>query len=143
MLPDVSPPVVEAPAAVSVASCLGHSLTNVGTATASDDCAEVEATGEVIATNGQTLSTPIPVVGGYVLLGVGTHTIRWEASDGTNDSQVLQTVVVKPAIQARESFQRAVRRGYQVTGLHRDLTTNRAFFTLVASSPADTNPGRS
>jgi len=43
----------------------------------------------------------------------------------------------------RESFQRALRRGYQVTGLHRDLTTNRAFFTLVASSSADTNPGRS
>ena len=43
----------------------------------------------------------------------------------------------------RESFQRALRRGYQVTGLQRDLTTNRAFFTLVASSSADTNPGRS
>jgi len=43
----------------------------------------------------------------------------------------------------RASFERALRRGYQVTGLHRDLTTNRAFFTLVASSSADTNPGRS
>jgi hypothetical protein len=43
----------------------------------------------------------------------------------------------------RANFQRALRRGYQVTGLHRDLTTNRAFFTLMASSTADTNPGRS
>lgn len=43
----------------------------------------------------------------------------------------------------RANFQRALRRGYQVTGLHRDLTTNRAFFTLVASSSADTNSGRS
>ena len=42
----------------------------------------------------------------------------------------------------RANFQRALRRGYQVTGLHRDLTTNRAFYTLVASSSADTNPGR-
>jgi len=42
----------------------------------------------------------------------------------------------------RANFQRALRRGYQVTGLHRDLTTNRAFYLLVASSSADTNPGR-
>jgi predicted GNAT superfamily acetyltransferase len=42
----------------------------------------------------------------------------------------------------RANFQRALRRGYRVTGLQRDLTTNRAFFTLVASSSADTNPGR-
>ena len=42
----------------------------------------------------------------------------------------------------RGNFQRALRRGYEVTGLRRDLTTNRAFYTLVASSSADTNPGR-
>ena len=40
----------------------------------------------------------------------------------------------------RASFQRALRRGYHVTGLRRDLTTNRAFYTLVGSSPADPNP---
>jgi predicted GNAT superfamily acetyltransferase len=40
----------------------------------------------------------------------------------------------------RASFQRALRRGYQVTGLRRDLTTNRAFYTLVGSSTADPNP---
>ena len=40
----------------------------------------------------------------------------------------------------RGSFQRALRRGYQVTGLRRDLTTNRAFYTLVGSSTADPNP---
>jgi predicted GNAT superfamily acetyltransferase len=38
----------------------------------------------------------------------------------------------------RESFLRAMRRGYQVTGLRRDLTTNRAFYTLIATPPADT-----
>jgi predicted GNAT superfamily acetyltransferase len=42
----------------------------------------------------------------------------------------------------RANFQRALRRGYQVTGLRRDLTTNRAFYTLVASSTPDANPGR-
>jgi predicted GNAT superfamily acetyltransferase len=40
----------------------------------------------------------------------------------------------------RANFQRALRRGYQVTGLRRDLTTNRAFYTLVGSSTADPNP---
>jgi predicted GNAT superfamily acetyltransferase len=34
----------------------------------------------------------------------------------------------------RASFLRAIRRGYQVVGLRRDLTTDRAFYTLVASS---------
>jgi len=40
----------------------------------------------------------------------------------------------------RASFQRALRRGYQVTGLRRDLTTNRAFYTLVGSSTTDPSP---
>jgi predicted GNAT superfamily acetyltransferase len=40
----------------------------------------------------------------------------------------------------RASFQRALRRGYQVTGLRRDLTTSRAFYTLVGSSTTDPNP---
>jgi predicted GNAT superfamily acetyltransferase len=40
----------------------------------------------------------------------------------------------------RASFQRALRRGYRVTGLRRDLTTNRAFYTLVGSSTTDPNP---
>ena len=42
----------------------------------------------------------------------------------------------------RANFQCALRRGYQVTGLRRELTTHRAFYTLVLSSSADTNPGR-
>ena len=37
----------------------------------------------------------------------------------------------------RASFLSAIRRGYDVTGLRRDLTTNRAFYTLVAPSPPD------
>ena len=39
----------------------------------------------------------------------------------------------------RASFLRALRRGYEVTGLRRDLTTNRAFYTLVATGGADTH----
>jgi predicted GNAT superfamily acetyltransferase len=40
----------------------------------------------------------------------------------------------------RASFLTALRRGYDVTGLRRDLTTNRAFYTLVATpSPDDSH----
>jgi predicted GNAT superfamily acetyltransferase len=37
----------------------------------------------------------------------------------------------------RASFLRAIRRGYEVVGLRRDQTTDRAFYTLVAASSAD------
>ena len=43
----------------------------------------------------------------------------------------------------RASFQRAIRHGYEVTGLRRDLTMNRAFYTLVAAPSADPTPGHS
>ena len=35
----------------------------------------------------------------------------------------------------RSSFLRAMRRGYEVTGLRREHATNRAFYTLTAASP--------
>jgi predicted GNAT superfamily acetyltransferase len=35
----------------------------------------------------------------------------------------------------RSSFLRAMKRGYEVTGLRRDNETNRAFYTLTAASP--------
>ena len=35
----------------------------------------------------------------------------------------------------RSSFLRAIQRGYEVTGLRRDQATNRAFYTLTATSP--------
>jgi predicted GNAT superfamily acetyltransferase len=40
----------------------------------------------------------------------------------------------------RESFRTAIAHGYRVAGLRRDLTTNRAFYTLVAA-PADASHG--
>jgi len=43
----------------------------------------------------------------------------------------------------RASFQRALAHGYDVTGLRRDLTTDRAFYTLVAPSiPNASSPSR-
>jgi hypothetical protein len=50
------------------------------------------------------LATPIPVVGGHVTVGIGTHTIRWTASDGTNTATATQTVVVRPVIETSDSF---------------------------------------
>jgi predicted GNAT superfamily acetyltransferase len=39
-------------------------------------------------------------------------------------------------LSTRTSFLRAISRGYEVVGLRRDLTTDRAFYTLVAPTPA-------
>jgi predicted GNAT superfamily acetyltransferase len=41
----------------------------------------------------------------------------------------------------RASFQRALRRGYEVTGFRRDLPTNRAFYTLAAAPNPNASPG--
>jgi len=41
----------------------------------------------------------------------------------------------------RASFQRALRRGYDVTGLRRDLTTDRAFYTLAAAPTPNASSG--
>lgn len=41
----------------------------------------------------------------------------------------------------RASFLRAIRHGYEVTGLRRDLTTNRAFYTLVTAPKEDSSSG--
>jgi len=61
-------------------------------------------TGRVISTNGVTLAPPIPVLGGQVTVGIGTHVIEWRVSDGPNTVTALQTVVVGDVIQARQSF---------------------------------------
>ena len=57
--------------------------------------------------------------------------------------QVMSTtpnVATTWRLATRASFRTAIERGYQVAGLRRDLTTNRAFYTLVAA-PADASPG--
>lgn len=102
---DQTPPVITAPPDITTSSCDVSLLVNVGTATATDDCDDlIEITGQVVATNGVPLPVPIDVVGGQVVLGIGTHTIRWTASDGSNTSEALQTVNVGSTIQAGESF---------------------------------------
>jgi hypothetical protein len=104
VLGDATVPVLTAPANVTVKTCQTHQVVNVGQATATDNC-PVTVTGQVIVSNGVTLPTPIPVVGGQVDLGVGTHTIRWTASDGLNSSPpVTRTATVSPTIESSLAF---------------------------------------
>lgn len=77
----------------------------VGEAMATDNCAMTPTvTGAVVDTNGMPLTPPIPVIGGEVELGIGTHTIEWTASDGVNTAHATQTATLGPTIQASESF---------------------------------------
>jgi hypothetical protein len=103
---DSVPPKLTVPANVTTLTCsTTASAVQVGQATATDECvATVVPTGQVIATNGQTLAKPIPVVDGKATLGPGTHTVQWIATDGTNKTTVTQTVVVGIGIQASQSL---------------------------------------
>lgn len=102
---DNTPPVLTAPPNLAVTSCTGSATVEVGQATAGDNCAiGLVPVGAVVAANGVKLVAPIPVVGGQVTLGVGTFTIQWTVSDGTNTSTADQTVVVGAGIQAGDSF---------------------------------------
>jgi hypothetical protein len=102
---DGTPPTVTAPPNVTTSVCQTSNMITVGTATGTDDCDDdLEIRGFVVSTNGVNLPAPIEVIGGQVTLGVGTHTIRWTAFDGTNTTVAFQTVAVGSTIQASSSF---------------------------------------
>jgi hypothetical protein len=102
---DQTPPVVTPPADRTVAICTDSAQVAVGQATATDNCATgLMPTGEVIALNGVPISPPIPVTGGEATLSIGTNTIQWTVSDGTNTGTADQTVVVGTVIEAGQSF---------------------------------------
>ena len=96
-------PTITPPPKVTVTICTNDAI-NVGVATAADNCRPPTVTGQVIASSGVNLTTPIPVVNGRAQLGPGTHVIRWIASDGSNLAVTTQTVVVQATIQASNSF---------------------------------------
>jgi hypothetical protein len=100
---DQTRPTIAPPPKVTTTICSNDPV-NVGVATAADNCGPPAVTGQVIVSNGVTLSTPIPVVGGLAQIGPGTHVIRWVASDGTNLALNTQTVVIQAAMQATNSF---------------------------------------
>jgi hypothetical protein len=102
---DTTPPVVTAPASVNVSLCSATLSVTVGQATAVDDCVTPSTpTGQVIISNGVTLPSPIPVVGGKVTLGFGTHVIRWTSTDGITPGTADQTVVVGTKIETSTAF---------------------------------------
>jgi hypothetical protein len=100
---DTTPPVITLPSTASTNLCQTAGSVNVGEATVTDNCsADVE--GQVIALNGVPLSPPVDVIDGQAVLGIGTNTIRWQATDGENPVELTQTVNVGSKIQASQSF---------------------------------------
>lgn len=101
---DSTTPEVVPPPDVTVAACEAQRIF-IGEATASDNCATVTPTGVVVSSNGVALVPPVPVVDGSVLLGPGTHVVRWYATDGVTPTVAEdQLVKVGSVIQADNSF---------------------------------------
>lgn len=103
---DVTPPVISPVSPVTLVVCDpdGESV-QLTPPTATDNCANPPTvTGSVIASSDPTLPVPRPVVNGSVVLGSGTHTIRWTASDGPNSVSVDQTVTTRPGIFATQNI---------------------------------------
>ncbi|HXU06356.1 MAG TPA: hypothetical protein VN903_35615 [Polyangia bacterium] len=118
---DTTAPVLTQPAPATFVLCdpNGESVT-LPVPTATDNCAATPTiTGAVISSTDPTLTLPLALNGGTVVLGSGTHTIRWTATDGVNSSFVDQTVTTRPAIYATQSLDlrdRAVARLPDSTG---------------------------
>jgi predicted GNAT superfamily acetyltransferase len=101
----------------------------------------------VTGSNGSNGSTPVLTPfprAGDITIGPDEITAATLLIEIPADLQQVMTTT--PGVAAtwrmatRESFRAAIKHGYQVAGLRRDLTTNRAFYTLVAA-PADARPG--
>ena len=88
--------------------------------------------------------TPFPRAGDLVVDLDDTEVPSVLIEIPTDLTQVITTtpeVAGTWRLATRTSFQRAIGRGYEVTGLRRDLTTNRAFYTLVATPSPDDSQG--
>ena len=101
--PEAIAPVLSLPADVTKKICRTTATVQVGQATAADAC-PVTVTGQVIATNGVNLPTPIAITNGQATLPIGRHTVRWTASDGFNTTPGTQIVTVNPTIESSQSF---------------------------------------
>ena len=101
---DTTPPKLVLPASVTTHVCATTGIVTVGQATATDACTNPTVSGSVVSLNGVALNPPIPVVAGQVTLGIGTYKILWTASDGVNQSQGTQTVVVGGGFETSRSF---------------------------------------
>ena len=98
-----TPVVFNVPANVNTSICREVETITIGQASATACNTSLTVTGQVISTNGVTLTTPIPVSGGQATLSAGAHVVRWTPSN-PNVAPRTQTVLVRATIEARESF---------------------------------------
>ncbi len=100
---------------------------------ATDPClGALPVTGQVIASD--TASVPRTVTNGRVTLPLGTHTVRWSASNGVTTITVNQRVVVRPATFANRSIEiRDRARTTNATGGFATLTNLGSLITRVGT----------
>jgi hypothetical protein len=91
--------------------------------------------GQVIATNGVPLAPPVPVVNGRVRLPVGSHVVRWTATDASgNSTSVQQTLALRPAIYVTRAAYVRDRAALRASAANR-------FATLANTGALETNIG--
>jgi uncharacterized repeat protein (TIGR01451 family) len=98
---------------------------------ATDPClGPLPVTGQVIASD--SASVPRTVTNGRVTLPLGTHTVRWSASNGVTTITVNQRVVVRPATFANRSLEvRDRARTTNATGGFATLTNLGSLITRI------------
>jgi hypothetical protein len=99
---DVTPPAlaaVEPLVALSICDPNGESIT-LEVPAAEDNCdPDPIVTGQIIASDNPDIPLPLPLVDGSAVVGAGTHTVEWTATDDAgNSSSVTQTLTIGPAI---------------------------------------------
>ncbi len=101
---DSTPPTVTAPANISVTTCDSGAVV-LGTANATDNCGFPITQKFLVAANGTAISPPIEIVGSTMTVGPGTYTVQYVATaGGLSSAPATQTVTVRAAVQASQSF---------------------------------------
>jgi hypothetical protein len=103
---DTTPPTVTGASLTTQNGCATGGVITLPVPTVTDACSgSPTLSGTLIQTDGVTLPTPTPIVGGTAALPPGTHVVSWVASDGTNSSApFLQTVNVLACFASGQSM---------------------------------------
>jgi uncharacterized protein (TIGR03382 family) len=128
---DTTPPTIQpvAPVTDTVCDPASQSAT-IAAPIATDVCSPtVMVTGAVVAVNGVTLGTPIPIQNGSVQLPSGVSVVLWTATDQSgNVSTITQTLTVRPGIESSDSI--VVGEGSSV------VLPNAAGFAMIGNTGA-------